>query len=191
MNIPLMLAERGVDVSRLEGPVNLAATGLALPRSPGVYLITCGDCLAHIGTSDQVLRRVRQLARLQRHYRGAEVLCASFCTGEPPLVWWEPFPDHRRAREREGELKRQCGEPPIPRDRFETCINGARLKAALLRVAGESSWEAGYIEAVFTLSGNLHLLLSPRFAGLWDQVGLPPGPWSLRRPPDSLDERLE
>src|SRR5919202_341099 len=180
MDIHSMLSQMGIDVSRLEGPVPVTRQGLKVPSTPGVYLVACGECLAHIGMSDRLVRRVRQLARLDRHYGGAEVMCAAFCTGEPPLVWWERYPTHERARERERELKHRCGEPPIPRPIFQACAHGARLRAELLRVAGEESWAAGYIEAVFTLSGSLRLLLTPRFAPLWAQIGLPPGPCPLR-----------
>ncbi|HVA07656.1 MAG TPA: hypothetical protein VNG12_13035 [Acidimicrobiales bacterium] len=51
------------------------------------------------------------------------------------------------------------------------------LRDKLVAAAGTGSWEAGYVEAVFTSGGPLILLFQPRFGPLWKQVGTPPGPW--------------
>jgi hypothetical protein len=43
--------------------------------------------------------------------------------------------------------------------------------------AGEDSWEAGYIEAVFAIGEKLNLLFQPRFQPVWEHLEMPPGPW--------------
>jgi hypothetical protein len=68
------------------------------------------------------------------------------------------------------------GEPPQPRDRFEGCVNGRALRHALVAAAGNRTWEAGYIEALFDVGEQLHRLFTPRFKTLWEAVGTPPGP---------------
>jgi hypothetical protein len=102
----------GPDSSSLAGPVPLATTGMELPNRPGLYIVTCGDCLAHVGTSGRLASRVRTLASLRSHGGSAEVLCAAFCTGNAPVVWWEELPDVAMARSRELRFKEHYGEPP-------------------------------------------------------------------------------
>lgn len=56
------------------GPVLLATKGMKLPPSPGLYVVSCGPCVAHIGTSGTLSARVGTLARLgtaSRFRRGA------------------------------------------------------------------------------------------------------------------------
>jgi hypothetical protein len=36
----------------------------------------------------------------------------------------------------------------------------------------------GFAEAVFAIGEMLSLLFQPRFAPIWQQVGVPPGPWA-------------
>jgi hypothetical protein len=48
----------------------------------------------------------------------------------------------------------------------------------LVAAAGNDSWEAGYVEAVFTVGEKLRLLFQPRFGPIWAKIGVPPGPWS-------------
>ncbi len=46
------------------------------------------------------------------------------------------------------------------------------------KAAGEDSWEAGYIEAVFGIGEKLKLLFgTERFDPIWKRIGKPPGPW--------------
>jgi hypothetical protein len=155
---------------------------MGLPAGPGLYIVTCGDCLAHVGTSGSVARRVRTLANLGTHRGSAEVLCAAFCTGMPPMVWWEELPTVTEARERERAFKVHYGEPPRPRPPYEACINGRHLLEAMVPAAGPDSWEAGFAEAVFLIGEKLNLLLQPRFEPIWREVGIPPGPWASRVP---------
>lgn len=140
---------------------------MGLPSGPGMYVITCGDCLAHVGTSGGLAGRVRQLARLGTHRGSAEVLCAAFCTAKAPVVWWEELPDAPTARSREREFKNHYGEPPAPRSRHAVCVNGDRLREELVRAAGSDSWEAGFIDAVFKIGEKLELLFTPRFDAIW------------------------
>lgn len=170
----------GPDVTNLRGPFTLASKGLGLQNSPGLYLITCGDCLAHVGTSGRLADRVRTLATLGNHRGSAEVLCAAFCTGEPPRVWWEPHTAVAFAKQRESVLKQYYHEPPVPRPKYDCCVNGKRLKERLIQASGEGTWAAGYIEAVFDIGERFSLLFDPRFAEVWEQVGKPPGPWSAQ-----------
>jgi hypothetical protein len=74
-------------------------------------------------------------------------------------------------------MKQRYGEPPWPRNEFAACVNGSKLRDDIVSAAGEESWEAGYAEAVFAIGEKLHLLLAPRFAQVWSDVGVPPGPW--------------
>lgn len=170
----------GPDASELRGPLPLARRGLGLPRSPGLYVITCGDCLAHVGTSGGLSGRVRTLAALGTHRGSAEVVCAAYCSGEPPQVWWRECATVADARQLEAAFKSHYGEPPVPRERYESCKDGRRLRRALTEAAGEGSWEAGYVEAVFDIGEKLALLFAPRFESVWARVGVPPGPWASR-----------
>src|SRR5205085_2218642 len=96
------LGPRPID---LQGPVPLAAKGMGIPNDPGMYLITSGPCLSHVGTSNKLRGRVGTLARLGNHRGSAEVLGVAFCTAEAPLVWWDTCPDVQEARRRESEFK--------------------------------------------------------------------------------------
>jgi hypothetical protein len=104
-------------------------------------------------------------------------MCAAHCTGEHPRVWWYPTETVVGARVLETALKRQYGEPPIPRARFSACINGGQLLEDLLSAAGPESWHAGFIEAVFAIGEKLNLVFQKRFDKVWERVGVPPGPW--------------
>lgn len=174
---------RGPEFRSLHGPVPLTTRGMGLPSSPGLYIVTCGDCLPHVGTSGSLAGRVRTLASLGTHRGSAEVLCAAFCTGEAPVVWWEEQPTTTAARERERAFKSHYGEPPQPRSDYEACVNGTKLLNELIQAAGPTSWEAGYASAVFQVGEKLNLLFRPRFEAIWRQVGVPPGPWALERRP--------
>lgn len=167
----------GPDTTKLKGPVNLASRGLPLPKAPGFYLVTCGDCLAHIGSSKSLAQRVRKLARLDTHRGSSEVLCGAFCSGDPPQLWWEECPESD-AELRERAFKKHYGEPPCPREKYGACKNGSRLRERLIESADRASYEAGYIDAVFDIGEKLQLLFHPRFERIWKEVGIPPGPWA-------------
>ena len=168
--------DTGPDHSRFSGPLKLSKA-MQLPRSPGLYLVTCGDCLAHIGTSKRIADRVRQLANLGTHRGSSEVLCAAFCTKQWPLVWWEEHRTDQEARRREREFKGHYGEPPNP-ERFTTsCKDGRALREALLSHESNDSWNAGYVEAVFEIGEKLTLLFRERFDSMWMKTEKPPGPW--------------
>lgn len=157
--------------------MTLAARGLILPPSSGVYVIASGTCVSHIGTSGSLRARVGSLARLGTHRGSAEVLCGAYCTGEPPRVWWLPV-EKPAATLLERALKLKHGEPPLPRGLHGGCVNGKRLCDDLIEAAGADSWEAGYVEAVFAIGEKLSLLFHPRFHAIWRRVGVPPGPWA-------------
>lgn len=161
----------------LQGAVPLAIKGMAVPATPGLYVITCGGCMPHVGTSGSLRNRLRTLATLGSHRGSAEVLCAAFCTREPPLVWWERHETAVSARERERAFKAHYGEPPQPRPAHAKCVHGSTLLSAIIAVAGPDSWEAGFATAVFRIGQNLRLLFQPRFASIWTSIGVPPGPW--------------
>lgn len=164
-------------LGEFSGPIELVRRGLVLPGVPGVYVVASDDCISHIGTSGSLRARVGQLAGLGTHRGSAEVLCAAYCTSLAPMVWWRPLErGHSAALER--QLKSASGEPPIPREQFASCVNGLRLRDDLIAAAGESSWEAGFIEAVFAIGEKLRLLFQPRFHRAWRKIGVPPGPWS-------------
>lgn len=158
-------------------PAPLVRRQQGAPSRPGVYIISCGDCIPHIGTSKNVQGRIRTLASLGNHRGSAEVLCAAFCTGENPMVRWLETSTDVEARAIEAQLK-ASGEPPQPRHQFTSCVNGAAVRSALIDAAGAASWEAGYIDALFDVGEQLSRLLEPRFNPIWDRVGWPPGPWT-------------
>jgi hypothetical protein len=168
----------GPDFGTFTGPVSLASRGMGLPAKPGLYVVTCGDCMPHVGTSSSLRGRVGTLANLGTHRGSAEVLCAAFCTREPPLVWWEEQPNAAAARVRESAFKGYYGEPPQPRPTYGGCVNGKALLDEITTAAGRDSWEAGFAEAVFTIGEKLSLLFQARFTAIWDHVGVPPGPWA-------------
>jgi hypothetical protein len=165
------------EVALLEGPTPLVRRGLAVPTSPGLYVVASGDCVSHIGTSSGLRGRVRSLAALGTHRGSAEVLCAAYRTNAAPRVWWHES-DVASARVLEGALKQRYGEPPWPRERYADCVNGRSLRCALVEAAGAESWEAGYVEAAFEIGEKLSLLFARRFDGVWAEVGIPPGPWA-------------
>lgn len=166
-----------LDLTSFTAPVPLSRLKQGAPARPGVYVVSCGDCTPHIGTSRNLQSRIRTLAALGNHRGSAEVLCAAFCTNEPPLVRWLETPSAVSAREVERAFK-SLGEPPQPRHRFAGCVHGASIRAALVDAAGPTTWEAGYIEALFDVGEQLRRIFDDRFVPLWDRVGWPPGPWS-------------
>ena len=168
----------GPDIGSLNGPIPLSRKGMGLPPRPGLYLITAGDCLAHAGASGSLRTRVGTLARLGTHRGSGEVLCAAYCTGIAPTVWWEEASTEQDAKVRENAFKSHYGEPPSPRARYSSCVNGSALMAEFVSAAGADSWEAGYAEAVFTIGERFSLLFADRFLPIWRRSGLPPGPWA-------------
>lgn len=146
------------------------------PPRPGAYVVICGECVPHVGTSGSIQSRLRTLASLGNHRGSAEVLCAAYCTGEPPMVQWIETANRVEASVTEVALKSH-GEPPQPRHQFGGCVSGGGLRAALIEAAGPASWEAGYIDALFDVGEQLHRLEQSSFASIWDRVGWPPGPW--------------
>lgn len=177
---PLPSDEQGavwaLDLTGFTGAVPLRRTAQGAPARPGVYVISTGGCVPHIGTSGNLQTRIRTLATLGNHRGSAEVLCAAHCTGEAPTVQWLETPTAPEARAIESALK-GLGEPPQPRAQFSDCVNGTALRRALVEAAGAASWEAGYIDALFDVGEQLHRLFTPRFHPLWERIGWPPGPW--------------
>lgn len=165
-----------LDLADFTDAVPLKRTGQGAPARPGVYVIAAGDCVPHIGTSGNLQTRIRTLAALGNHRGSAEVLCAAYCTQQAPTVRWRETGTTADARLIESAFKK-LGEPPQPRDRFDGCVNGAALRQALVNAAGASSWEAGYIDALFEVGEQLHRLFVPKFHDLWERVGWPRGPW--------------
>src|SRR5438093_13782519 len=92
------------------------------------------------------------------------------------MVWWRPL-DRAHMTSLERQFKAASGEPPTPRERFGSCVNGLQLRDDLIAAAGDSSWEAGFIEAVFAIGEKLRLLFQPRLHCAWRKIGVPPGPW--------------
>jgi hypothetical protein len=91
---------------------------MGLPNSPGIYVVACGECLAHVDTSNNLRARVGTLARLGSHGGAIAVLSAAFFTGELPQIWWRELKDHESARGLERNLKEKFGEPPQPSPDF-------------------------------------------------------------------------
>lgn len=164
-----------LNLDEFSAPVPLVRRGQGAPARAGLYVVSCHDCVPHIGTSGNLQNRIRSLANLGNHRGSAEVLCAAHCTDTPPVVRWRELPIGD-ARQMERRLK-ALGEPPQPRDSYEKCVNGGALRRALVAAVGGDTWEAGYIEALFDVGEQLSRLFAPRFATLWSAVGRPPGPW--------------
>lgn len=175
---PLHLVDAALQraIDEFEGPVSLTRRGLAVPPAPGVYIVASGTCVSHIGTSRGLRSRIASLAALGTHRGSAEVLCAAYCAKVAPLVWWRSV-DASQMALLERQLKADAGEPPTPRERFASCVNGAQLRDDLIRASRPQSWEAGYIEAVFEIGEKLRLLFGGRFHPAWREIGVPPGPW--------------
>lgn len=170
-------ANWALDLAGFTEPVPLVRRAQGAPPRAGVYVISCGECVPHIGTSGRLQSRIRSLAALGNHRGSAEVLCAAFCSNQAPTVRWREVSTAADAREVERAMK-ALGEPPQPRERFAACVNGDALRRALVDAAGESAWEAGYVEALFDVGEQLYRLFTPRFDSLWAAVGRPPGPWT-------------
>ncbi len=164
-------------VGELSGPIPLKVQGMGLKKLPGLYVVTCGSCIAHVGTSGQLGERVRQLATLRNHRGSDEVLCAAFCSGSEPVIWWKECQNVSEAWQLEKVIKAQVGEPPVP-EKYRRCKHGGELRDKLVEAAGHNSWEAGFIEAVFKIGEQFYLLFQKRFDPLWKTVGKPPGPWA-------------
>ncbi len=171
-----MVSAYALDLAGFTDPIPLVRRQQGAPPRPGSYVITCGECVPHIGTSGNIQARVRTLASLGNHRGSAEVLCAAYCTAEQPMVRWIETDSAAEARVIEQALK-SSGEPPQPRLQFGECVNGRALRSALVAAASSASWEAGYIEALFDVGEQLRRLEQPRFATIWQRVGWPPGPW--------------
>lgn len=185
--MPDQPVEWELDLAGFTDAVALKRTGQGAPPRPGVYVISTGGCVPHIGTSGNLQNRIRTLSALRNHRGSAEVLCAAHCTGEAPMVRWQETDTAAAARAIESAFKRQ-GEPPQPRGQFSGCVNGAALRHALVETAGPSSWEAGYVDALFEVGEQLHRLFVPRFHDLWEHVGWPPGPWAPANASERGDE---
>lgn len=170
-------ALQGWPLDGFSGPAPLHALPAGLARTPGVYVVTCGDSVAHIGHSNKLRRRLHELLNLNTHRGSAEVLCVSYCTGDLPTVRWKHLQSTDAAKAREEELKRLIGEPPRPDKRQETCRKGHTLKCELIRAAGATTWEAGYIEAIFDAGEPFRLLFDRRFESVWRSVRMPLDPW--------------
>lgn len=146
----------------------------SIPNEPGVYVISSGDCISHIGEGGHMRDRVETLRRLGTHRGSDEVLCAAHCTHESPVVHWELVSGDRRKRlDREGELESMIGEPPSPQPEFRNCIHGRKLCEQLLQNC--TGWQQGYIKATFEIGEQLAHLFHPKFDRVWRKVGKPPG----------------
>lgn len=159
------------------GPTDLKSKGMPLPSTPGVYIITSGQAISHIGTSNKLLDRIRTLANLGTHRGSAEVLCVAHCTKHVPQAWWKTCRSTEEAKKLESALKTYFGEPPYPQSVHLTCKNGSTLVKNLVGAAGVNSWEAGYISAIFSVGEKLQLIFEARFQNIWSKVGYPAGPW--------------
>lgn len=161
---------------KLQGPRPLALRSMNLRPEPGVYVVSSGDCISHVGSSGRLADRVRTLAHLGTHRGSARVLCAAHCTGEEPQVWWSYTKSVARARGIEADLK-------LERETrffggYLQCEDGEALRAALVEAVGNDSWAAGYVDAVFSIGEHLSFLNRPELAEAWKRVGVPPGPWA-------------
>lgn len=165
-----------LDLNGFCPPVPLVKSQVPYPKGSGVYVVTSGDCVSHIGQSSRLAGRIVDLAALRNHRASAKVVCAAYCSGEAPVVRWMETDSVAEAKRLETVLHSQL-TPPQPRPKYEGCINGRTLRERLIAAAGPGSWEAGYIEAVFDIGEQLHRLFEGRFARVWGEVGAVPGPW--------------
>lgn len=163
---------------KLQGPRPLALRGMNLRPEAGVYVVSSGDCISHVGSSGRLSDRVRTLAHLGTHRGSARVLCGAHCTGEAPQVWWAYTKSVARARGIEADLR-------LERDTrffggYVQCEDGDALHRALVEAAGRDSWAAGYVDAVFSIGEHFSFLNRRELAPAWKAVGVPPGPWAER-----------
>ena len=146
--------------------------------SIGYYIIKSGNCISQVGTSSHVIERLYALSRLEHHRSSSKILCAAYCTKQAPVVGWVSSKSIEEARSFEARDKRKNGLPPYPKE-YEGCRNGAKLRHDLIMAAGEGTWEAGYINAVFDIGEDFKRLKDPRFDLVWEKIGgWPPGPWN-------------
>jgi len=118
--------------------------------------------------------RIGQLHRLGTHRGSAEVVCAAHCTGKAPMVHWKVVNgDRKRRMAEETRFRNLIGKPPIPRPKYEKCIDGRTLCDQLLRKS--NGWRIGYIKATFEIGEMLSHLFHPAFDYIWLEVGKPPG----------------
>ena len=164
--------------ARFMGPSPLLAHGMRLRPEPGVYVVASGDTVSHIGASGRLGDRVRTLAHLGTHRGSARVLCVAHCTGAAPQIWWTYTKSLTRAQAVEQDLKSDYDRQFLG-DHVE-CEQGAALRRALTDAVGAGSWEAGYVDAVFSIGEHLAYLAHPELASAWETVGVPPGPWADR-----------
>lgn len=153
--------------------IPLTDRNLELPSSPGIYVVRSGDCISHIGKSNNIKKRVSQLLRLRNHRGSAEVLCVAFRTQKSPEIHYEILKSKKGGEDREEELKKALGEPPTPCSMYESCKGGQELRTQLLKNANQ--WQRGYIDATFDIGGFLRNLFRSEFEPLWKTVGKPPG----------------
>lgn len=163
---------------KLQGPKPLVLHNMNLRAEPGVYVVSSGECISHIGSSGRLGDRVRTLAHLGTHRGSARVMCGAFCTGEAPQVWWSYTKSVARARGIEADLKLERETKFF--GAYLQCEDGDALRTALIEAVGPDSWSAGYIEAIFSIGEHLAFLDRQELAEAWDAVGIPPGPWAER-----------
>jgi hypothetical protein len=163
---------------KLQGPKPLALRSMGLRAEPGVYVVSSGDCISYVGSSGRLADRVRTLAHLGTHRGSARVLCAAYCTGEAPQVWWSYTKSVARARGIEADLKLERETKFF--GNYLQCEDGDTLRNDLVEAAGGDSWSAGYIEAIFSIKEHLAFLNRRELAAVWKAVGVPPGPWAER-----------
>jgi hypothetical protein len=169
------LSAKGV---RFLGPNPLLAYGMRLRAEPGVYVVASGECISHVGASGRLGDRVRTLAHLGTHRGSARVLCAAYCTGQAPQVWWAYTKSVARARAVETELKLDYDRQFL--GAYLECDHGGALRNALVDAVGRDTWCAGYVDAIFSIGEHLAYLSRRELAAAWETVGVPPGPWAER-----------
>jgi hypothetical protein len=163
---------------RFLGPNPLLAHGMRLRPEPGVYVVASGETVSYIGSSGRLGDRVRTLAHLGTHRGSARVLCVAHCTGVAPQVWWSYTKSVSRAKAVAEDLKNDYDRVFLG-DHLE-CDQGGALRRALGEAVGAGTWEAGYVDAIFSIGEHFAYLAHPELADAWRTVGVPPGPWADR-----------
>lgn len=135
-----------LDLEGFTGPIPLNGD---FPTTNGVYVVACGDCLAHVATATDLRARFSRLSKLSANTGGAHLVCVAWKTRSYPQVWYQTTTHPTVARRIENALRRKYHQPLRPLYLYGPAQNAKELHRAMIGAVAPGSWEAGYIDAIF------------------------------------------